>query len=432
MDADLELKAEQLAGEITAQAQTLDDLNGLFRCLMKSPLERILDTEMDLHLGRTSLPVLATDRPDATDPAAAKNRRNGHSPKTVRGELGELDLDIPRDRNGTFQPQRIPKHQRRLAGFDDKILALYAKGLTTRAIQDIVGQLYGVEGLATLIAEITADLDAEVTPWRQRRLDPVWPIVYLDGIVVHVRGDNGRVTQHTLDAALGVNRRGKKELLSPVAVRDGGRQVLAELPDGPEQPRAQRHLRRGRGRLDRLPRGDRHRLSPDEGAVVRRASGAGGAAVRDGQGPPAGGGGPEEDLPGGATERDGLPAGSAGLGAAAEQELGRFEEVWGEKYPTIVKQWRQRWADIITLFEFAAPIRKAIDTTNAIESVNRVIRKFTSNRKQYPNAESALKRVYLAIDEASKKWTMPIVGWKAALNHFAILFEDRLLARGKN
>jgi transposase-like protein len=115
----------------------------------------------------------------------------------------------------------------------------------------------------------------------------------------------------------------------------------------------------------------------------------------------------------------------------AEQELDRFEELWGEKYPTIVKQWRLRWGDIITLFDFPPPIRKAIDTTNAIESVNSVIRKFTRNRKQYPNAESALKLVYLAIHEAAKKWTMPIVGWKAALNHFAILFQDRLPAQGK-
>ena len=157
MDANLKLKAEQLAHDIASQAQTLDDLNGLFRSLMKTALERMLDTELDVHLGRKALPVLALDDDAISDSSAPKNRRNGHSPKTVRGDLGELSLDIPRDRHGTFEPQLIPKHQRRLAGFDEKILALYAKGLTTRDIQDIVKELYGVDVSPTLVSEITAD-----------------------------------------------------------------------------------------------------------------------------------------------------------------------------------------------------------------------------------------------------------------------------------
>src|SRR5579864_1860005 len=198
MDANLKLKAEPLAADIASQAQTLDDLNGLFRCLMKSALERMLDTERNVQLGRQSLPALAGDNAQTPDPSAPKNRRNGHSQKTVRGELGELTLDTPRDRHGTFEPQVIPKQQRRLTGFDEKILARYAKGMTTRDIQDIVKELYGVEVSPTLVSEITTDLDAEVTSWRQRRLDAVWPIVYLDGIVVPVRGENGRVSQHTM------------------------------------------------------------------------------------------------------------------------------------------------------------------------------------------------------------------------------------------
>src|SRR5262245_30911462 len=213
MDANLKRNVDQLVSDITSQTQTLDDLNGLFRSLMKSALERMLDTEMDVHLGRPSLPAVPGDDAPVPEPCGPKNRRNGHSQKTVRGEIGELTLDTPRDRNGTFEPQLIPKHQRRLTGFDEKILALYAKGLTTRDIQDIVKELYGVEVSPTLVSQITADLDAEVTQWRLRRLDPVWPIVYLDGIVVHVRGESGRVSQHTLYVAIGVNLQGKKELL---------------------------------------------------------------------------------------------------------------------------------------------------------------------------------------------------------------------------
>ena len=178
MEAKLTAQAEQLARALASQASTLDELNGLFRGLMKSALQRMLDTEMDVHLGRKDLPALL-DRPaDSPTPDAPKNRRNSYSKKTVQGELGEIPLDIPRDRNGSFEPQLIGKYQRRLSGFDDKILALYPKGLTTRDIQDVVQELYGVEVSATLIAEITADLDGEVSILRSRRLEAVWPIVY--------------------------------------------------------------------------------------------------------------------------------------------------------------------------------------------------------------------------------------------------------------
>src|SRR5438552_6613783 len=213
MDATLKLKAEQHAGDIASQAKTLDDLNGLLRTLMRSALERMLDTEMDVHLGRKTIAALPAAEVEAGDQAASANRRNGHSKKTLRSDRGELTLDTPRDRDGTFEPLLIPKHQRRLPGFDEKIFALYAKGMTTRDIQEVVRELYGVEVSATLVSEITAGLDAEVTAWRTRPLSPVWPIVYFDGIVVHVRGANGRVSQHTVYVALGVNLDGHKELL---------------------------------------------------------------------------------------------------------------------------------------------------------------------------------------------------------------------------
>ncbi len=224
MDATLRTRAEQLASEIASQAATAEDLNGLMRLMMKSALERMLDTEMDVHLGRR-LSVGGGDETVGGPPSAIEasvaasqdkrppNRRNGRSQKTVRGEMGDLTIATPRDRNGTFEPQLIGKHQRRVPGFDEKILALYAKGMTTRDIQEIVRELYGVEISATLVSEITADLDAEVTAWRTRPLEPVWPIVYFDGIVVYVRGANGRVSQHTIYVALGVNLEGHKELL---------------------------------------------------------------------------------------------------------------------------------------------------------------------------------------------------------------------------
>src|SRR6266545_944524 len=200
MDALLQSRAEQLATEFAGQATTVEELNELMRLMMKSGLERMLNTEMDVHLGRRSLAPAADVESAARLPAGEKprspNRRNGRSKKTVQGDLGQVTLATPRDRDGTFEPLLIEKHQRRVPGFDEKILALYAKGMTTRDIQQIVRELYGVEVSATLVSEITADLDVEVTAWRSRPLSAVWPIVYFDGIIVHVRGANGRVSQH--------------------------------------------------------------------------------------------------------------------------------------------------------------------------------------------------------------------------------------------
>jgi transposase-like protein len=421
MDAILKTQAEKLARDMASQATTLDDLNGLMRSMMKSALERMLNTEMEVHLGRRDQPdaadsAVAVVDATATDdqvPAGRKNRRNGHSRKTVSGDMGDITLQTPRDRNGTFDPKLVGKHQRRLAGFDEKILALYAKGMTTRDIQEIVKELYGVDVSPTLVSEITTDLDREVTEWRTRRLDAVWPVVYLDGIVVHVRGENGRVSQHTMYVAIGVNLQGKKELLGLwLAETEGAKFWLSCLTDlkdrGVEDifivcvdglsgfPEAIRaafpqtkvqlcivHL--VRAALKYTTTADSKEVAADLKTIYQSAT------VLE-----------------------------------AEQMLDVFETKWGAKYPTIVKQWRLKWGDIIAMFEFPAAIRKAIYTTNAIESVNSVIRKFTRNRKQYPNADSAFKLVYMAIQQASRKWTMPIRNWKAALNHFAILFEGRM------
>jgi putative transposase len=414
MDANLLAKAEQLAGEIAGQARTLSDLNGLMRTMMASALERMLDSELDVHLGRKSVPALTAAETAAGAPAApARNRRNGHSRKTVQGDMGEVTLATPRDRNGTFEPRLIGKHQRRLAGFDEKILALYAKGMTTRDIREVVQELYGVEVSPTLVSEITADLDAEVTAWRTRQLDAVWPIVYLDGIVVHVRGETGRVSAQTMYVALGVDLQGKKELLGLwLSETEGAKFWLACLTDLKNRGLADIFIACIDG-LSGFAEAIRaaYPAARVQLCIVHLVR----AALRYV---------PDKDSR--AVAADLKKIYRAATVAEAETALEEFAQAWDAKYPTIAKQWRLKWADVVTLFDFPPAIRKAIYTTNAIESVNSVIRKFTRNRKQYPNPESALKLVYLAIHEASKKWTMPIKGWKAALNHFALMFEDRL------
>jgi transposase-like protein len=414
MDASFQSRAEQLANEFAGQVTTVEELNGLIRLMMKSGLERMLNTEMDVHLGRRSaLAIDETGGKPAARPADTKNRRNGHSPKTVKGDLGEVTIDTPRDRNGTFQPQLIEKHQRRVPGFDEKILALYAKGMTTRDIQEIVRELYGVEISATLVSTITEDLDAEVTAWRTRRIDAVWPIVYLDGIVVYVRGANQRVSQHTIYVALGVNLEGKKELLGLwVSENEGAKFWLSYLTDLKNRGLSDIFV----ACIDGLSGFAEalHAAYPEarvQLCIVHLVR----AALRYVSS--------EDSKP---VARDLKKIYQAATVEEAEHALDEFAQAWATKYPTIAKQWRAKWTDIITLFDFPPPIRKAIYTTNAIESVNSVIRKFTKNRKIYPNEQSALKLIYMAIHEASKRWTMPIHHWKQALNHFAILYEGRM------
>jgi transposase-like protein len=416
MDTLLQSRAQQLATEFASQATTVEELNDLMRLMMKSGLERMLDTEMDVHLGRRSaVDVAATASPPlpADEKKRSPNRRNGRSRKTVQGDLGEVTLRTPRDRDGTFEPQLVGKHQRRVPGFDEKILALYAKGMTTRDIQQIVQELYGVEVSATLVSEITADLDAEVTAWRTRQLEAVWPIVYFDGITVHVRGANGRVSRHTIYVALGVDLAGKKELLGLwLGESEGAKFWLSCLTD--LKNRGLRDIFVAcidglSGFAEAI-----HTAYPQTSVqlcIVHLVR----AALRYVS---------TEDSK--LVARDLKKIYQAATALEAEAALEEFAQAWDAKYPTIAKQWRAKWADIITLFDFPPPIRKAIYTTNAIESLNSVIRKFTRNRKIYPNEESALKLVFMAIREASQKWTMPIHHWKQALNHFAILYDDRM------
>lgn len=411
MDGSLQARAEELAGEIADNAKTAADLNGILRLMMKSAMEKMLDTEMDVHLGRKGV---SGETPSTKEkPTGPPNRRNGRSQKTVKGDLGEVTIETPRDRDSTFEPQLIGKHQRRMPGFDEKILTLYAKGNTTRDIQEIVQELYGVKISPTLVSEITEALEQEVAAWRNRRLDAVWPIVYFDGIVVHVRGENGHVSKHTMYVALGVNIEGKKELLGLwLSQTEGAKFWLRCLTD-----------LKNRGLedifvvcIDGLSGFAEavHAAYPQarvQLCIVHLVR----AALRYTS--------TEDSKP---VARDLKKIYGAATVGEAEQALDEFDQAWGTKYPTIVKQWRAKWTDIITLFDFPPEIRKAIYTTNAIESVNSVIRKFTKNRKIYPSEESAIKLIYMAIHEASRKWTMPIRHWKEALNHFAILYEDRM------
>lgn len=415
MDALILEKAEELAKSIAGEAKSIEDLNGVLKSLMKSALEQMLGAELSVHLKEEKAAAVVEPGSDEvpTAPQGGRNRRNGSSPKSVQGDLGKIAIEAPRDRDGTFEPQLVPKHQRRLAGFDEKILALYAKGMTTRDIQQIVKELYGVDVSPTLVSEITASLDADVKAWQTRRLEAVYPLLFLDGIVVHVRSESGQVREHTMYVAIGVNFEGRKELLGLwlnetegakfwlACLTDlqnrGARDFFVVSVDGlsgfPEAIAAVYPRARVQLCLVHLVR-----------AALRYVSTADSAEV-------------VADL------KKIYQADSA---VEAEHELESFGAKWDAKYPTISRQWRLKWPHIATMFEMPRPIRKVMYTTNLIESVNSVIRKFTRNRKQYPNRDSALKMIYMAVSEASKRWTKAIHNWKEALNHFAIMFEDRM------
>ena len=397
---------DELVASLMANYRKPEDLigeNGLLKRLTKLIVERALEAEMAEHLGHGKHEPVANP---------AGNTRNGKSRKTLKGEFGELPIEIPRDRHGTFEPQLIPKHQTRWTGFDDKILSLYARGMTVREIQGHLEDMYGTEVSPTLISSVTDAVLDEVKTWQSRPLDALYPIVYLDCIHVKVR-DSGAVRVKAVYLALGINLAGEKELLGLwIAQTEGAKfwlQVVTELKnrgvadifiacvDGlkgfPEAIEAVYPKTAVQLCIVHLVRYSLNyvswKLRKDVAADLRAIYTA--ATVEE-----------------------------------AGHQLDAFEEKWGEAYPSIGQSWRRNWPRVIPFFDYPPEIRKVIYTTNAIESVNMGLRKVTKNRGAFPSDEALLKLFYLALKNISAKWTMPIRDWKAALNRFTIQFEDRM------
>ena len=397
----------QLADSLLTNYKKPEDLigeNGLLKQLTKMLVERALEAEMAEHLGH--------DKSESVTNATG-NARNGHSAKTLKGEFGELPLDIPRDRQGAFEPQLIGKHQTRWMGFDDKIISLYARGMTVREIQGHLTEMYGTEVSPSLISAVTDAVSEEVKAWQTRPLDPLYPILYLDCIHIKVR-DTGAVRVKAVYLAIGVNLAGHKEVLGLwIAQTEGAKfwlQVVTELKnrgvqdifiacvDGlkgfPEAieavyPKASVQLcivHMVRNSLNFVSWKTRKEVAADLRLIYQSAT------VED-----------------------------------AEHRLGEFEAKWDTQYPSIAQIWRRNWSRVIPFFDYPPEIRKVIYTTNAIESINMSLRKIIKNRSSFPTDEAASKLLYLALNNISRKWTMPIHDWKAALNRFTIQFEDRML-----
>ncbi|WP_418112615.1 IS256-like element IS1113 family transposase [Xanthomonas oryzae] len=386
--------------ELTSGCKTPQDVEKLFSQMLQHMINRSLEAEMQAHVGH------------APHGRSGGNVRNGKSRKTVQSAFGELQIETPRDRAGTFAPQLVKKRQVRLAGMEEKILALYARGMTTRDIESALVDLYGVEISHALIAQVTDAVLEEARAWQSRPLEPIYPIVWLDGIVVKVQ-HNKQVINKAAHVVLGVNLRGEKEVLGLWLAEHEGAQywlsVLTELRhrgvrdiyiacmDGlkglPEAVQAVFPQTLTQLCIVHLVRASlRYVNAGDSKAVV--------AALKR------------------------IYQSATAEEAAAELEA--LDTQWGDKYRAVVRLWRGNWDNIIPFFQFVPQIRKVIYTTNAIESLNMVMRKLTRNRRIFPNDDSALKSLFLAVREASKNWRS-IHHWKPALQSFQVMFgEERV------
>ena len=385
-------KPEDLIGE-----------NGLLKQLTKALVERALQAEMAEHLGHGRHEPVANP---------AGNTRNGKSVKTLKGEFGELPIEVPRDRHGSFEPQIVPKHQTRWAGFDDKILSLYARGMTVCEIQGHLQEMYGAEVSPTLISSVTDAVIDEVKAWQSRPLDGLYPIVYLDCIHVKAR-DAGAVRVKAVYLALGINLAGEKELLGIwIAQTEGAKfwlQVVTELKNRGVQDIFIACVDGLKGFPEAI-----ETVYPKTAVqlclvhLVRHSLNYVSWKIR-----------PE-------VAADLKLIYQSATAEEAERQLAEFERKWDAAYPPIAQSWRRNWTRVTPFFDYPPEIRKVIYTTNAIESVNMGLRKITKNRGAFPNDEALLKLFYLALRNISKKWTMPIRDWKAALNRFTIQFTDRM------
>jgi putative transposase len=382
--------------------------NGLLKQLTKALLERAMQAEMTEHLGYEKHDSVGNN---------SGNSRNGATTKTLKGDFGEMPLETPRDRNGSYEPKIISKGQTRFTGFDDKIISMYARGMSTREIQGHLEEIYKVEVSPTLISNVTEAVMEEVKNWQSRPLDAVYPILYLDALVVKIR-ETGQVRNKAIYVAIGVNMQGNKEVLGLWAGAGGNNnsegakfwlQVITELKnrgvsdvfiaciDGlkgfPEAietvfPQAQVQLcivHQVRGSLNYVSWKQRKEVAADLKPVYQAST-------------------VEE----------------------AEQRLDEFGAKWDGTYPTISQMWRRNWEHLTPFFAYPADIRKVIYNTNAVEALNMSLRKVIKTRGSFPNQEAAFKLLYLALEHIARKWTKPVQNWKAALQRFAIMFGDRV------
>jgi putative transposase len=397
---------DELLEELMTGYEKPEDLlgeNGILKDLTKALLEKALQGELTHHLGYPKW------SPEGKNTG---NSRNGKNTKKIKGEFGEMEIEVPRDRNGEFEPLIIPKGQSRFDGFDDKIISLYARGMSTREIRDHLKEIYQIEVSPELISTVTDSVMEAVREWQNRPLQDVYPIMYLDALMVKVK-DQGHIMNKAVYLAIGITMEGRKEVLGLWIEKSEGAkfwlQVVTELknrgvkdifvacidglkgfPDAINAvfPKTEIQLcivHMVRNSLKFVSWKDRKPVAADLKEIYRSAT---------------------VDL--------------------AEKTLDVFADKWDRKYPAISRSWKNNWANIIPLFSYPKDIRRVIYTTNAIESLNMSLRKIIKTKASFPNDDALKKILYLALNNIEKKWTMPVQNWSGAINQFMILFGDRV------
>jgi transposase-like protein len=377
--------------------------DGLVKQLSKALIERMMQAELTEQLGY--------EKNDSGE-KETENRRNGSTSKTLRTDHGPMEIEVPRDRDGEFEPKVIPKHQREWRGFDDKILSMYGLGLSTKAIQENIKDIYNVEISPELISRVTDEVKGLVEEWRNRPLESFYPVIFFDALRANIR-DEGHIRKKAVYLALAIRLDGQKEVLGMWIEQNEGAKfwmgILNELknrgvndiliaavdgltgfPDAINTvfPKTEVQLcmvHMVRNSVKYISYKDRKAVTADLKEIYLA---------------------PSED--------------------AAASVLDRFSEKWDKKYSSISKSWRSRWSEVIPFLKFSSEIRKAVYTTNAIESINYNLQRNLKTRQSFPNDEAAMKLIFMILRRISKRWTMPIRNWGEALNQFAIIYGDRV------
>jgi putative transposase len=396
-------RAKELIGLLASECENVADVQDMIKHLFKETLEAMLSAEMDEHLGYEKNSVIGNN---------SGNSRNGYNVKTVQSEFGQTELAVPRDRNGEFEPQVIKKGQTRTDDIEHRILAMYAKGMSNRDIEDHLRDIYGVEASPALISRITDKIMPAVADWQNRPLESVYPIVFLDGIVFKVRKD-AKVINKCLYSVLGIGLDGRKEILGMWLSDNESASFWTSVCNDLKNRGVNDILIACRDNLSGFSSAIESVFPHTEQQLcivhqIRNST----KYVSYKEIKPL-----MADLK--------LVYGAATL-EAAEYALEAFREKWGKKYPQILKSWDANWTELTAYFKFHPDVRKLIYTTNAVEGFHRMLRKYTKNRTIFPTDDAVRKSVYLSIREISKKWTQPVRDWGVILGQLSIFFEGRI------
>ena len=383
--------------------KTAEDVQHALRDIFSGTLQEMLEAEMDQNLGY--------EKHDDSN-KQTENRRNGHSKKTVRSEYGDITLDVPRDRDGEFEPLIVKKHQKSVAGIEEQILLLYAKGVSTREIQDHLQRLYGIEVSPTLISNVTNKIMPLIKEWQNRPLPNIYAVVFMDAIHFNVRQD-GQITKKAAYMSVGIDLEGRKDVLGIwIGEHESAKfwlNVLNELKNRGVQDILIICVDNLTGFSEAIaacyPESEVQKCIMHQiRNLIRYVSYKDVKKIIAGL----------------------KPIYTASTEDAALEEMNSFETAWGEKYPLIVRSWRQNWAEIATFFKYPPEIRKIIYTTNTIESYHRQLRKVTKSKSIFPSDEALLKMLYLATQDVLRKWTGRVQNWGLILLQFSVFFPEKV------